>query len=185
MFAGAPPMLAGALAVGFGDDESMLVLAFTVLCAVVFIVMLASFVPLFALWVQALSANAPVGFLHLVGMRLRRVSPKVIVMSRIQAVRAGLDISTVQLESHHLAGGHVADVVQALAAAHSAGLPMTWEDATRIDLAGYEPLEAVQGAIEVSVREQPGKQQGKIVLETSPVNWEQYIEHIEEQQAKG
>jgi len=184
MLSGLPPMLTGALAVGVGDDESVPILVFAVLFAVVAIVVLASFAPLLALWIQALSANADVGFLHLVGMRLRRVSPKLIVASRIQAVRAGLDISTVQLESHHLAGGHVADVVRALAAAHSAGLPMTWEDATRIDLAGYDPLEAVQGAVDIRVEEQPGKA-NKIVLKTSPVNWEQYIEQIEEQQAKG
>ena len=41
------------------------------------------------------------------GMRLRRVPPGTVVTARISAVKAGLQISIDELESHFLAGGNV------------------------------------------------------------------------------
>ena len=72
------------------------------IAVVIVLVFLALFVPAFGLWIQALSAGARVGFIDLIGMRLRKVNPHVIVLSRIQAVRAGLELSTKELETHYL-----------------------------------------------------------------------------------
>ena len=45
--------------------------------------------------------------MQLVAMRLRKVPPPLIVTARINALKAGLNITTDQLEAHYLAGGHV------------------------------------------------------------------------------
>ena len=89
---------------------------------VVGVVFLALFGPAFSLWIQALSAQAKVGILELVGMRLRKVNPQVIVLSKIQAVRAGLTPTTADLENHLLAGGRPLNVVRALIAANRANI---------------------------------------------------------------
>ena len=62
------------------------------------IVVLALVGPAFGLWIQALSAQAHVGILDLIGMRLRKVNPQIIVLSKIQAVRAGLTPTTDDLD---------------------------------------------------------------------------------------
>ncbi|GIW74145.1 MAG: hypothetical protein KatS3mg103_0667 [Phycisphaerales bacterium] len=57
------------------------------------------------LWIQAYVSQASVSFGSLIGMWLRKVDMNVIVFSRIRAVKANLNITTDQLESHYLAGG--------------------------------------------------------------------------------
>ena len=57
-----------------------------------------------ALYVKALLANAHVGLLEIIGMRLRGVQPSVIVDSRIMAIKAGQPVRTDELETHYLAG---------------------------------------------------------------------------------
>ncbi len=65
-----------------------------------------SFIPL-GLWISALAAGGVrIGILTLVGgMRFRRVPPALIVNSLIKADKAGINITTNQLEAHYLAGG--------------------------------------------------------------------------------
>ncbi|MCK4601969.1 MAG: flotillin-like FloA family protein, partial [Phycisphaerae bacterium] len=89
-------MIASMLAVG---PAGWLLGGIIVLAVIVF---LSLFGPLFGLWLQALAAKAGVGIRELIGMRFRKVNPQIIVLSRIQAVRAGLDLSTNELESHYL-----------------------------------------------------------------------------------
>src|ERR1051325_10813702 len=76
--------------------------------ALVVIVVLWQF---FGLWLQAFMSNAQVSMFDLIGMRLRKVDSRSIVLSKIRAVKAGLDISTNDLESHYLAGGRVQNVI--------------------------------------------------------------------------
>ena len=64
------------------------------------------------LWLQARFSGVPVSFVELIGMWLRKVNSRTIVVSRITAAKAGLDLSTAQLESHYLAGGRVPNVVR-------------------------------------------------------------------------
>ena len=69
------------------------------------------------LYVQALFSDAKVGMLDLVMMRLRKVPPDLIVINRISAKKAGLDISTDLMEAHYLARGNISRVVAAMIAA--------------------------------------------------------------------
>jgi uncharacterized protein YqfA (UPF0365 family) len=112
------------------------------------------FVPL-GLWVSALASGAGVGIFQLVAMRLRRVSPHLIVNPRISAVKAGLNVSTDLLEAHYLAGGNVDRVVIALISAQKAGISLTFERAAAIDLAGRDVLEAVKMSVNPKVIQTP------------------------------
>jgi uncharacterized protein YqfA (UPF0365 family) len=91
----------------------------------------------------------------IVFMRFRKVPPKLIVNVKIMAVKAGLDISTNDLESHFLAGGDVMRVAQALIAADKASIELNFNRAVAIDLAGRNVLEAVQMSVNPKVIETP------------------------------
>ena len=112
------------------------------------------FIPV-GLWISALAARVRIGIGELIGMRLRRVPPRIILGSQINATKAGLDIPTAFLEAHYLAGGHVENVVNALIAADKAGIGLTSERAAAIDLAGRDVLEAVQVSVNPKVISTP------------------------------
>ena len=126
-----------------------------VLGIVVFVVLLllAQFI---SLWLQAYMSRANVRLSDLIGMRLRKVDMRTIVLSKIRAIRSGLDISTVELENHYLSGGKVPTVVTALIAANRAAIELNWTTATAIDLAGRDILEAVQTSVNPKVINCPG-----------------------------
>ncbi|MGH7459181.1 MAG: flotillin-like protein FloA [Longimicrobiales bacterium] len=107
------------------------------------------------LWIEAVSAGVPVGIFDLIGMRLRKVTPQNVVRPLITAVRAGLGLSTRQLETHYLAGGHVDRVVRALISADKANLGLSFEQAAAIDLAGRDVLEAVKVSVNPKVIDTP------------------------------
>jgi uncharacterized protein YqfA (UPF0365 family) len=113
-----------------------------------------SFIPI-GLWISALAARVPVGIFALIGMRLRRVQPVKIVVPLIKATKAGLDLSANKLEGHFLAGGNVDRVVNALIAAQRAEIPLQFERAAAIDLAGRDVLQAVQMSVNPKVIETP------------------------------
>ncbi len=123
----------------------ILVVAIVLVCVVAFFTVL-YYVPV-GLWVQALTSGAHVGIFSLVGMRLRKVPPSVIVGGRIAALKAGLQVTTDQLEAHYLARGNVGLVVQALISADKANIPLPFARAAAIDLAGRNVLEAVQMSV--------------------------------------
>ncbi len=112
------------------------------------------FIP-FGLWISALAARVRIGIGELVGMRLRRVSPRLILGAQISATKAGLTIPTSFLEAHFLSGGHVENVITALIAADKAGINLTTERAAAIDLAGRNVLEAVQVSVNPKVISTP------------------------------
>lgn len=60
-----------------------------------------------------------------------------------------------KLEAHYLAGGNVDNVVDALIAATRADIPISFERAAAIDLAGRNVLEAVQMSVNPKVIETP------------------------------
>ncbi|MED4587125.1 flotillin-like protein FloA [Priestia flexa] len=113
-----------------------------------------TFVPVM-LWISALAAGVRISIFTLVGMRLRRVIPSRVVNPLIKASKAGLDVSTNQLESHYLAGGNVDRVVNALIAAQRANIELPFERGAAIDLAGRNVLEAVQMSVNPKVIETP------------------------------
>ncbi len=108
-----------------------------------------------SLWIQALVSGARVGLVNIIFMRFRKVPPKLIVQSKIMAVKAGLDLPTDNLESHYLAGGNVSRVVQALIAADKASIELDFNRSAAIDLAGRDVLEAVQMSVNPKVIETP------------------------------
>lgn len=103
------------------------------------------------LFVQAWLSDAFVGIGTLIGMRLRGVDPKTIVYSRVAAVKAGIPITSNQLETHYLARGNVVRVVQALISADKANISLSFERACAIDLAGRDVLEAVKMSVNPKV----------------------------------
>ncbi|MEQ8762378.1 MAG: flotillin-like protein FloA [Planctomycetota bacterium] len=100
-----------------------------------------------SLWFRAYLAKADIGFLHIIGMSLRKVNPSTIVDAKIAAVQAGLQVDTHDLEAHFLAGGNPTRVVRALIAADRADLELTFKTSTGIDLAGRDVLDAVQTCV--------------------------------------
>ena len=64
------------------------------------------FVPV-GLWISALAADVHISLFNLIGMRIRRVSPTMIVLPLIKGTKAGLNLNVNQLEAHYLAGGNV------------------------------------------------------------------------------
>ena len=120
----------------------------------VFLMIFTHFVPI-GLWISAWSSGAQVGIFSLVGMRLRRVTPARIVLPLIKLTKANIPIPISQLEAHHLAGGRVDAVVNALIAAHRANLDLPFERAAAIDLAGRDVFEAVRMSVNPKVIETP------------------------------
>lgn len=94
-------------------------------------------------------------FRDLVGMRLRKVPPVLIVRNMITATKAGLKVDQGKLEAHFLAGGNVTKVINALVSADKANIGLSFERATAIDLAGRDVLEAVKMSVVPKVIETP------------------------------
>jgi uncharacterized protein YqfA (UPF0365 family) len=129
----------------------LLIIALVVLA----LVLLLYYVPL-GLWVTAFFSGVRVKLVRdLVGMRLRKVPPAIIVKSLITAHKAGIPVETPKLEAHFLAGGFVQKVVNALISADKANIDLTFERATAIDLAGRDVFEAVQVSVNPKVIETP------------------------------
>jgi uncharacterized protein YqfA (UPF0365 family) len=126
------------------------------------------FMSYFQLWIQAYLANADVSIFDLIGMTFRRVNPTVIVRSKIMAVQAGIDepeLSTKALEAHYLSGGNVPLIIQSLIAANKAKIiQLTYREATAIDLAGRDVLDAVKTSVYPKVIDCPGRSGDKDFL---------------------
>lgn len=121
---------------------------------IIAVAILFTFVPV-TLWISALAAGVRISIFTLIGMRLRRVVPRMVINPLIKAHKAGIDVTTNQLESHYLAGGNVDRVVNALIAAHRANIELTFQRCAAIDLAGRDVLEAVQMSVNPKVIETP------------------------------
>lgn len=114
----------------------------------------------FVLYIQSVASNATVGLFSIVFMRIRKVSPQVIVTARITAKKAGIDISADKLEAHYMAGGHVMRVIEAIIAAHKANIQLSFDRACAIDLAGRDVLDAVQTSVNPKVIDVPMNEKG-------------------------
>jgi uncharacterized protein YqfA (UPF0365 family) len=123
------------------------------------------------IWVQAYMSSADVSLLSLIGMGFRQVNPRIIVAAKIMAAQAGLDIgrrhgiSTARVEAHFLAGGNVMNVINAIIAAHRAGIDLDFDRAAAIDLAGRDVLDAVRTSVSPRVIDCPDpRRSGKATL---------------------
>lgn len=134
----------------------LLVLGFA---GLIFFTMIARYI---SLWFQAFVSGAPISLFNIIGMSLRKIPPRTMVNARITLYKAGLrQINVADLETHYLAGGNILNIVRAMIAADKANIPMDWRQATAIDLAGRDLLEAVKTSVNPKVIDCPGSGQGE------------------------
>src|SRR4051812_13514345 len=150
---------------GGGEPWSTGTIVALVFVAIVLLVILAVMGQFIGLYVRAAVSGAHVGFMDLLGMRLRKVNAMSIVNARIQATRAGLRVSTPEMESHVLAGGRVERVINAMIAANKANIELPWNVATAIDLAGRDILDAVQTSVNPKVIDVPSGSLGRNTID--------------------
>lgn len=142
----------GLLAQTLGVETIILIFA-GVFFVLVGLGLLIAFIKYGNLWLQAFLSKADITLLSMIGMGFRQVRPEVVVQAKVMAVQAGLDInrrtgiSTSRLEAHYLAGGDVLKVIHAIIAAHRANIPVDFDRAAAIDLAGRDVLDAVKTSV--------------------------------------
>jgi uncharacterized protein YqfA (UPF0365 family) len=136
--------------------EALTGLSIVIIIAVIlFLILFLYFVPL-GLFITAYFSGVRLKIIRdLIGMRLRKVPPVLVVRNMITATKAGLTVDQGKLEAHFLAGGNVTKVINALISADKANLGLTFERATAIDLAGRDVLEAVKMSVVPKVIETP------------------------------
>ena len=136
--------------------EALTGLSIVIIIAIIlFLIVFLYFVPI-GLFITAYFSGVKLKiFKDLIGMRLRKVPPVVIVRSMITATKAGIKVEQNKLEAHYLAGGNVVKVINALVSADKANLGLSFERATAIDLAGRDVLEAVKMSVLPKVIETP------------------------------
>jgi uncharacterized protein YqfA (UPF0365 family) len=135
-------------------DSNGVVILVLVVAAVFAISLFFHFVPV-GLWITAAASGVRLKFGMLFGMRFRKVDPKQIVFPLIAATKAGLQLSVNDLEALYLSQGKVDRVVSALISADKAGIGLTFKQASAIDLAGRDVLEAVQVSVNPKVIQTP------------------------------
>lgn len=107
------------------------------------------------LWFQAVVSGAAISLVRIVMMPWRQIKPGLIVNNYIFAKKAGLNITVEDLETHFLAQGHVTRVVQSLVAASKANIQLGFNQATAIDLAGRDILDAINTSVNPKVIDVP------------------------------
>src|SRR3984957_3155412 len=136
-----------------------------IVLAIVGIVMLTIVGKFISLWFQAFVSGTPIGLFNIIGMSLRKIPPRIIVNARINAFKAGLkQIEVSDLETHFLAGGRVLEVVRAMIASDKANITLSWKQATAIDLAGRDVLDAVRTSVNPKVIDCPSSGQGDYIV---------------------
>jgi uncharacterized protein YqfA (UPF0365 family) len=136
--------------------EAMTGLSLIVIVAIfLLLILFLYFIPV-RLYIAAIASGVKIKiFQDLIGMRLRRVPPALIVNAMITATKAGIVVFQGKLEAHFLAGGNVPRVINALISAEKANLGLTFERAAAIDLAGRNVLDAVNMSVLPKVIETP------------------------------
>lgn len=136
------------------DPSSSMFILVAAVAGIVLLFIFLYFVPV-NLWITAQFSNVKVGIGELIGMRIRKVPPSIIVNSLITATKAGLQLTTNDLETHYMAGGNIPNVIRALISADKANINLTFKQATAIDLAGRDVFEAVQISVNPKVINTP------------------------------
>jgi uncharacterized protein YqfA (UPF0365 family) len=130
--------------------EQPLGLLIIVFAAIILFFLFLYFVPV-NLWITARFSNVRVSLITLVLMRIRKVPPRIVVDSLITSTKAGLNLTSNDLETHYLAGGNVPNVIRALISAEKANISLSFKQATAIDLAGRDVFQAVQISVNPKV----------------------------------
>lgn len=159
----------GIFAQGLGQLGGMIALIAVGFILLVLLIVGAIFANYFRLWIQSFLTGAGITIWDLIGMTFRKVNKDVIVKTKIMAVQAGIadpELTSKALEAHFMAGGNVPLVVRSLIAASKAKIiKLSFREATAIDLAGRNVLEAVQTSVYPKVIDCPPKGSGKDTLE--------------------
>src|SRR5437763_11615707 len=132
------------------------------LVGVLFLIIFFSFL---RLWIRCFLTGARISIWDLVGMKLRDVDYAMIVRQKIALVRAGVKISTQEMEDHFLSRGNVPKTAAAVIAAHKAGIDLPWRIAAAIDLAGRDVLDAVKTSVNPKVIDCPDPSKGRPTLD--------------------
>ena len=150
-------------------DLNIFVVAGLLFLILMFLVVFAVFMSYFRWWIQSVLTGAGITFFDLLGMTFRKVKPSVIVPTKIMATQAGIEdpeLTAKALEAHYLAGGNVPMVIRALIAARKAKtIALSFREATAIDLAGRNVLEAVQTSVYPRVIDCPAKSSARQTLD--------------------
>jgi uncharacterized protein YqfA (UPF0365 family) len=125
-------------------------LLITVFGGIILFFIVMYYVPV-GLWFTAIISGVKVSIFDLILMRIRKVPPSVIINSSITATKAGLKLTTSELETHYMAGGNVPNVIRALISAEKANITLSFKQATAINLAGRDVFEAVQISVNPKV----------------------------------
>lgn len=120
----------------------------------VFIILFFYIIPL-NLWITAIFSGVKISIANLVFMRIRKVPPSLVVNALINSTKAGLKVTSNDVETHYLAGGNVNSVIRAMISADKANIALDWKAATAINLAGRDVLEAVQMSVNPKVIDTP------------------------------
>jgi uncharacterized protein YqfA (UPF0365 family) len=144
-------------------EQHMIVIVLGSLFVIFGLVILIVFSRYFSLLVQSWTTGAGIGIIDLLRMTFRKVNPTLVTRSKIMAVQAGLQtdegITTKAIEAHYLSGGNVPLVIRSMIAARKAKIiDLTFKQATAIDLAGRNILEAVQTSVYPRVIDCPAKE---------------------------
>src|SRR5579864_4663673 len=107
------------------------------------------------MWFRTMAAGVPLSIGALIRMRIIGIPPSIIVTNLVRSRKAGLSLTVDQMQSHYLAGGNIENVVLAMIAAQRAQIPLEWQRAAAIDLAGRNVLEALQTSVNPKVIETP------------------------------
>jgi uncharacterized protein YqfA (UPF0365 family) len=140
-------------------------IVFYIILGIIALAFIAIFLKFFGLWFRALLSGAHITIGRLIGMWIRRVKSRNIVDSRIMLTKAGLGIDSDLLETHYLAGGDVDRVSKALVAANKANIPLPFEQASAIDLAGRDVLDAVKTSVNPKVIDCPKPDKGRTTID--------------------
>ncbi|MEZ6046304.1 MAG: flotillin-like protein FloA [Planctomycetaceae bacterium] len=134
-----------------GDLKDMMTFVVPIVIIIFFLILFAFFLRFAGLWIQSKFTGAGIGMMSLITMWMQKVNPSIIVRARIMMVQAGLskiyDVSHKNLAAHYLAGGNVMNVTRALIAADKAKIPLDWQTAAAIDLAGRDVLDAMRTSV--------------------------------------
>ena len=142
------------------------IMAFALIIAIIISIVILIFILKFLkIYVQAWASKANITMASLIGMWLRKVNTGTIVNTKIAAIKAGIMISTEELESLYLAGGDVMNVVRALIAADKANIELNFKQAAGIDLAGRDIFSAVQTSVNPKVIDAPDPAKGRVTVD--------------------
>ena len=163
------PYAASLIAQQGPNPGNILLLGLLVVGLLIVVAFIGLFAAFFRWWIQSVLTGAGIGLLDLLGMTFRKVKPAVIVRGMIMARQANIqdpELKTDALEAHYLAGGNVPLVIRALIAANKAKtISLTFREATAIDLAGRNVLEAVQTSVYPRVIDCPAKDDARKSLD--------------------